>query len=81
MLVYAYRVVVFVLQVPPVDGTLGCGVWRLWCCWNVQYLSLKLKDNSYDCCQYKHKLVRYYFIFTYTLSLLNRKFFPPTTLC
>lgn len=56
---HIYRVVVFVLQVPPVDGTLGCGVWRLWCCWNVQYLSFNLKEDSYDSCWYNHRLVRY----------------------
>lgn len=51
-----YRVVVFVLQVPSVDRTLGCGVWRLWCCWSVQYFSLNLTDNPYDYCQYNCKL-------------------------
>lgn len=41
-----YRVVVFVLQIPSVDGTLGCRVWGLGCCWNVRYLSLNLTDSD-----------------------------------
>lgn len=44
-----HRVVVLVLKVPPVDGTLGRGVWRLWSCCNVQELSFNLtKDQCYN---------------------------------
>lgn len=41
-----YSIVVFVLQVPSIDRTLGCGIWRWWSCWYFYDLSLNLETEK-----------------------------------
>lgn len=46
LMLYTDRVVVFVLQIPSVDGTFGWGVWRLWPGWNFHRFPFNLTDSA-----------------------------------